>query len=116
MRIRPTRVDVAVRVEASDVAVWDSGWWVRNVAEAEDQVGLFFGPGGAGGGGLVVFVVSGCVGGGHGVAVGSVVFGMHFRGLCSGWCAGGRHFEVMVIEDVGGHWWNAVLKCVYLCL
>lgn len=61
---------------------------------------------------MAVRAVLGDVGGGHGVVVGLVVFGMHFGGLRCGWCAGGRHCGVAVVEDVGGHWWNGVLKCL----
>lgn len=93
-------MDLTVRVEVSDIGVWDFGGRFGDVAEAEDQIGLFFGPGGVARGGLRVRAVLGCVGGGHGVVVVSVVFGMHLGGFGHGGRAVGRHgwkFGVMVI-------------------
>lgn len=75
-----------VRIEVSDLRVRSPGPLHRDVAEAVDLARLLLGPGeGAAGaaaaaGGWVDAVLLGFVGGGHGVVVGSVVFGMHVGG------------------------------------
>lgn len=86
IRIRPPGVDLPIRIEVSDVGARGSDVLGRDVAQAEDCAGFLFGPGwGVAGGGGWVGAVLGFVGGGHGVAVWSVVFGMHFGGSGRGW-------------------------------
>ena len=38
-------MDLSIYIEISYVRVWNLGRWVSNVAEAEDQSGMVFGPG-----------------------------------------------------------------------
>ena len=71
-------MDLPIGIQSLDVCTGDLGLGVRDVAQAEDQVGLVLGPGGEFW--TWVRAVVGCVGGGHGVVRVGVVFGDHFGG------------------------------------
>ena len=73
-------MDLLIRIKFLYFRVRDTAGWVVDVAEAEDQAGLLFGPGRVAGRDLAVGAVEGFVVRGHGVRVGAVVFGMHFEG------------------------------------
>ncbi len=110
IRIRPPRMDMGVRVEASDVGVWGFGWCFRDVAEADDPVGLLLGPGEVvAGRGAWVCAGAGCVGGGHGVVGVVVVFGVHFGGVWwYGWWVGGRRLWWLGGFEEGRGCWKVV--------
>lgn len=71
-------MNLLICIKVLNFTIGDAAGWVVDVAEAEDHAGLLFRPGRVAGRELAVGAVEGFVVRGHGVRVGSVVFGMHF--------------------------------------
>lgn len=73
-------MDLHLCIKILNFKIGDASGWVVDVAEAEDKAGLLFRPGGVASRELAVGAEEGFIIRGHGVRVGSVVFGMHFVG------------------------------------
>ena len=86
-------MDLPVGIQSLDICTGDLGLWVRDVAQAEDQVRLILGPGCEFS--TWIRAVVGRVGGGHGVVRIGVVFGVHFGGDLGGRLVGRQIGEVI---------------------